>query len=491
MQNSAGAYKNSLAKSNELKLLYLELMRRKSKTSLTYLMEEVLGYAGLAPMHKEIEETIKKVKKGTRRGLFLLPRSHLKSTEITIAFSIQEILNNPNTRILITNALLDNSKGFLREIKSHFEKNEKLRSLHGDLTNADEKWSETQILIKNRTTFQKEPTVQITSVDKSVVSQHYDLIIADDLVTRESISTKEQRIKLVKYYKDLLDLLEPDGMLLVIGTRWHYDDLYGWLLSENVKLKNYEVLVKSAWTDNEKTIPIFPQKFTKSYLDSLRRDKGNFEFSCQYENNPVNEEDADFKKENFKYFSLTQSGIPDGDIYITIDPAVSKNTDADYTGIVVNSVNGGRWCIVEAYRQRLNATELVDEMFYLYRKYRQKFQKMGIEDIMYTSALEYDITRRMRETGEWFGLEKLKHRNKKKTDRIRALVPLFERGNIEMSDKCSDLEDELLHFPVSEHDDIMDALAYQLSLVNASRHYTEEKNVKRTESIIVPIFQEY
>lgn len=477
-------------RSNELKFLYLELMRRRAKSDLCFLMEEVLGYAGLAPVHKEVEDQLRKVELGKRKGLFLLPRGHLKSTEITISYTMQKVINNPNTRVLITNALLDNSKGFLREIKSHFEKNEKLRGLFGDFTNSDEKWSESQIVVKPRTSFLKEPTIQATSVDKSVVSQHYDIIIADDLVTRDSISTKEQRQKLIKYYKDLLDLLEPDGTLLIIGTRWHYDDLYGWLISENVNKGNFEVLVKQVWIDEKKEIALFPQKFKPAYIRSLRDEKGTYEFNCQYNNDPVNDESADFKKEWFKYFSLN-AGIPIGEVYITIDPAVSKQDTADYTGIVVNCVEGGRWKILEAYQVKLNATELVDEMFFLYRKYRPMFCKMGLEDIMYTSALEYDITRRMRETNEWFTIEKLKHKNRKKEMRIRSLVPLFERGNIELSDKCVDLEDELTHFPASEHDDIMDALAYQLDIVNAQKHFTAATSFKKGDYVIEPIHQEY
>ncbi len=394
-------------------------------------MEKYLGYKDLAPVHKDVALAVHEVENGKRRGLFLLPRGHLKSTEITISYSIQQILRNPDIRILITNALLENSKGFLREIKGHLEKNELLRALFGELKD-DDKWSEMQIITKQRQAFHKEPTVQVTAVDKSVVSQHYDLIIADDIVNRESISTKEQRVKTIKYYKDLLDLLEPGGTLIVIGTRWHYDDLYGYLISENVKKDNFHVTLRQAIENDQ---PLFPRKFPMDYLTQLKEDKGSYEFNCQYMNNPINDEDADFKKEYFKYFNLLDVDPTDGDIYITIDPAISKADTADYTGIVVNLVKGGRWKILEARRIRLNPTELINEMFYLYRKYKHNFAKMAIESIMYTQALQYDITRRMQETGEWFQLDEVRHRNRKKEERIRGLIPLFERGNIEMSDR--------------------------------------------------------
>jgi predicted phage terminase large subunit-like protein len=446
-------------------------------------MEEVLEYRDLAPVHAEIEASLKKAEE-CGRGLFLLPRGHLKSTEITIAYTIQRILKNPNVRVLITNALLDNSKGFLREIKSHFEKNERLKALYGEYQNSDEKWSESQIIVKKRTTFSKEPTVQITSVDKSVVSQHYDLIVADDLVTRDSISTKEQRAKLVKYYKDLLDLLEPGGTLLVIGTRWHYDDLYGWLLRQDGPR---ETLIRRVL--NEKGKPIFPQKFSDEHIARLKSEKGAYEFNAQYNNDPVSEADADFKRETFRYIQKTPD---DGVIYITIDPAATTNDQSDFTGIVVNCVTGGTWNIIEAYQLKLNPTEIVDEIFHLQAKYRQRLRCIAIEDMMFTKALDYDITRRMRETNQWFTVEKVKHKGRNKESRIRGLIPLFERGNINLSDRCSDLEDELMRFPAGEHDDILDALAYQLDVVKATENYSGAVTFSNpNNAIITPIFPKY
>lgn len=451
-------------------------------------MTEYLEYGNLAQFHSDVRDCITDIEKTTRKGLFLLPRGHGKSTEITVSYVLKRILANPDIRVLISNATLENSKGFLREIKSHMEKNERLRALFGDLTNKDEKWSEMQILVNNRKAFHKEPTIQVTSVDKSVVSQHYDLIVGDDLVSRDAITTKEQRDKLNKYYKDLLDLLEPDGVLILIGTRWHYDDLYGYILSENEVNKSFTVMKKSVF--NEDGSPIYPQKFTLDYIASLRRDKGTFEFNSQYMNEPVADEEADFKRQYFKYFNSSVEQELTGPVFITVDPALSRGEKSDNTGICVNKVVDGKWYILNAYKIRCNPTELVDELFYLAERYQP--HEIGIEDIMYTAGLEYDATRRMQETGKWFRLTKLKHRNRVKTERLRALIPLFERGNIVMSEHTQELQDELSQFPLGKHDDVLDALAYQLDIVKATREYTGSSALVRPESrIIAPILQTY
>ena len=141
---------------------------------------------------------------------------------------------------------------------------------------------------------------------------------------------------------------------------------------------------------------------------------------------------------------------------------------------------------------KLNPRELIDEMFWLHKKYGANLVKMGIEDIMYTAAIDYDITRRMRETGIWFNVEKVKHRNRNKEDRIRALIPLFERGNVLIEyARCLDLIEELEQFPSGRHDDILDALAYQLDIVKANVHYSISKGIKRLKDFYMPVFPKY
>ena len=479
-------------KRQDLEELYLELERRQCKKDLCYLMEKVLGYGNLAPVHQEVAEELKKIKGTCRKGMFLLPRGHLKSTEITISWLIQELLNDPNKRILITNALLDNSKGFLREIKSHMERNERFRALFGNLKNDEEKWSETQIVIRSRTSFSKEPSIQVTSVDKSVVSQHYDIIIADDVHNRENSQTKEQREAIKKYYKDLLDLLEPEGMMIVVGTRWHYDDCYGWLMEHSVKNETMRLMLRSVWEHEDSARPLYPQKFSAEYIRQLKADKGSSEFNAQYNNNPVSDEDAEFQKGWLRTFDLYSYNLDGKGIYITIDPAVSKNESADFTGFSVVATDAGKWKVLEAYRAKLNPTELVDEIFHLCRKYRGNLKKVGIEDMMYTSAIDYDITRRMQETGEWFSIEKVKHKGRKKENRIRSLIPLFERGNIELSEKCTDLYEELEEFPSGRHDDVLDAFAYQLDIIKPGESVQSGQNTQKPRKIFhQPIFAQY
>lgn len=485
---------DSLPVEEQKRLIADELSRRIAKRDLQFLMTDILGYPKTDEIHKEIEEFLKMTtsKDGRHRSLLLIPRGHLKSTLVTVCWTIQRIIENPNIRILISNGYLENAKSFLREIKSHFERSERFRALFGDYVNADDKWTETQVVVKARTEIRKEPTIQVSSVDKSVVSQHYDLIIGDDLVNRENINTKEQRQKVQLYYKDLYDLIEPSGSMVFIGTRWHHDDLYGRIIRDNLTSKNFDVFVRTVWVDQENRIPLFPLKFTPEYIDSLRRDKGPYEFSAQYMNDPTDEEDADFRREWIRTMPLFQLEATALTVYITVDPAMTKSETADYTGIVVNGVDkDGNWRLLRAYRKRMDPAELIDELFFLYGIYGSRFRRMGIEKTAYTVGLRQSVQNEMIRRKRFFDIVEVEHKHRSKQMRIRALVPRFESGRIMMSEYCQDLIEEMMGFPRAEHEDTLDALAYQLDLADEAMEQMVGEIGGEKLRVIKPRFQTY
>jgi predicted phage terminase large subunit-like protein len=311
-------------------------------------------------------------------------------------------------------------------------------------------------------------------------------------VNRENINTKEQRQKINLYYKDLYDLVEPQGSMIFIGTRWHFDDLYGRIIRDNEMSKNFDVFVRTVWADQEKRIPLFPLKFTPDYIDSLRRDKGPYEFSSQYMNNPTDDENADFKREWVRIDSLFKIEAVPLAVFITIDPAMTKSENADYSGFVVNGVDEkGNWRILRAYRKRLDPAELIDEIFFLGGLYGSRLRRIGIEKTAYTVGLRQSIQNEMITRGKFFDIVEVEHKQRTKETRIRALVPRFESGRVVMSEYCQDLVEEMLAFPRAEHEDTLDALAYQLDLADEAQPFRPGEIGTETLRVIKPRFQRY
>ena len=138
-------------------------------------------------------------------------------------------MENPNLRCLLTNAKLDNSRKFLRTIPKHVNSNPRFRWVWRDwwikkyATEYDRATMKDKLdwvvrdvqdeLTLLRPGQAREATFTTGAVDASMVSQHYGLIVADDLINREYVRTQEMVEKSILYFKDLLDLLDPDGEL--------------------------------------------------------------------------------------------------------------------------------------------------------------------------------------------------------------------------------------------------------------------------------------
>ena len=436
---------------NLLTQMTIEREKTKQLEDLFTFNRDILGYSEMADSpHRLMCDSIKNA--GTRH-LDLWPRGTFKSSMITVGGSINEIALNPNIRILIANATLQNAKSFLREIKQHFERNDKLRELIGDQVSREDKWTETEIIVKGRTKNLKEPTIQVSGVGQSLVSQHFDLIIGDDLVNTESVNTPEQIEKTKNWFKMAMSLLEPGGKVWLIGTRYHFDDLYGWIIKEHPE---YNPQVHSIYDENGNSI--FPERFTPEIIDDIKKTQGSYLFSCQYLNSPVDDDNAKFKKSQIVY----KETLPDKSFFttMTVDRAYSLNKTADYTGITIRKKDDQNFRYIPyARRGRYSEGELVSKIFDLKEHY--KVDKIGVEQNAFKFTLKPILDEEMRRRNVFFQVVEIKSRASK-IARIEGLVPYFESGSIQFIGEekdFMDMEDELLRFPLSGHDDLADSLA--------------------------------
>lgn len=218
--------------------------------------------------------------------------------------------------------------------------------------------------------------------------------------------------------------------------------------------KNWSVVYEKAIRDDGSLF--FPERINQEFLDEARKKMGTMLFSNQYLNEVFPAEDAKFKKEWFKYYEY----LPQGELYrfAHIDPAISTEDGADYTGVAVIAVDCDRnWYVLKASRERLNPSQIVELVFNLCKTYG--LQGIGVESVAYQKALIHLIREKMDEI-DVLPLKEIKRGpHATKEMRIMSLIPRFEWGKIYHRREMADLEKELLQFPRSSHDDISDALS--------------------------------
>jgi predicted phage terminase large subunit-like protein len=132
-------------------------------------------------------------------------------------------------------------------------------------------------------------------------------------------------------------------------------------------------------------------------------------------------------------------------------------------------------------RGKYNPSEIVE-------KFMQKARLFGtlangLETNAYQKTLKYQLNDKMREKGEFYDITELKlNQNVQKELRIRALEPRYEQGTIfhRRNDLgIIELEYELLHFPKAKHDDIADALASTLEVIQLPMRRATAKHKKK------------
>jgi len=283
-------------------------------------------------------------------NLQLVFRGAGKTTIATVSKTIHLLLKNPNLRILLASKTGPNAQAFLKEIRGHFEANERLAEIFGLYYDPREvnKWDSTEIEVLPRTVNTKEASITCVGVDGTIVSKHYDVIIGDDLVDEENSRTEYMREKTKTwYYKTLEPTLEPPdpsvphrGEYHRLGTRYHYADLYGHIMENELK-GHFQIIPalvngQSPW----------PEKYPPQWFEKKRKKMGIIIFNSQYQCDTEAMKGQIFQYDDCQI--VQSSDIPeDLKVFMGVDLAISDKQKADHFALVVIGMddNGNRYVL--------------------------------------------------------------------------------------------------------------------------------------------------
>ncbi|MEW6775288.1 MAG: hypothetical protein AB1405_03290, partial [Bdellovibrionota bacterium] len=402
--------------------------------------------------------------------LDLWARGHYKSTIITFGLTIQEILKNPEIRVAIFSQNNKLAWAHLSQIKREFESNELLKSLFPEIfwkkpRGESPLWSREHGIVVRRTGNPKEPTLSSYGlVDGLPVGPHFDLLIYDDTVTKESVRSPGQIRRTTQAWEHSLGLRADRARVRYIGTRYHLSDTYDEILKrEAATPRIYPALVEGE-----------PVLLSSEELLEIRKNMGGATFACQMMQDPRADTSQGFKREwleKCRYTAPPEEVRKGANVYIVCDPAASKGREADFTAMIVVSMGADQnYRVLDMVRDHLSLRERWDALRALHRKWAPVVA-VGYEEYGFQTDHQY-FDERMRSENYTIGLTKLRGRLSKE-DRIRRLSPFFEQGRMllpqaiwkinsqgESRDVLRDfIEEEYCAFPVGAHDDALDALS--------------------------------
>ncbi len=454
-----------------------ELWRWLGRRDLFFLLAFLCGRKDVA--RPWLLDRCKEVQAAPNGFLDLWSREHYKSTIITFAQSIQDILSshgdNPHPKwggrevtIGIFSCTRPIAKGFLGQIKYELEHNENLRTLYPDILwenpNKDApRWSMDNGIVVQRKTNPKESTVEAWGViDGQPTSRHFYILVYDDLVTVDHVGTPTMMQKVLSTWEVSTNLGAEGGIQRYIGTRYHANDAYRHMLKRKVAVPRIYAATKDGSVEGE------PVLLSREALDEKRKIQGPYTFACQMLLDPVADETQGFKREWVCYHKGSNG---DGmNKYILVDPANEKKQTNDYTVMAVIGLGPDKnYYLLDLVRDRLNLAERADMLFRLHGKWQPitvGYEKYGMQaDVEH---FKYEMSHR----NYHFSITELGGRLNK-LDRIRSLIPIFAGKRFYLPEslfktnyekKTEDLVDVFLaeeydSFPVSMHDDMLDAIA--------------------------------
>lgn len=260
--------------------------------------------------------------------------------------------------------------------------------------------------------------------------------------------------------------------------------------------------VMPAWDDKYAMDDQTAAQTGKVSLEAKKRqmwtpEEGDTDWNAEMLCLPVDDSKAIFKKEMFQPITmaeLAKKGI--AWTYVTIDTPSAKEGQVDYNdyvGFCINYVtppkDGKDQWHFKAWREHLGPTGIIDGIVKIIKDLKTQnanLKRIAWEDTAYTRGLETALRAKLKAENITISIHWLKPGGRAKEDRIRTgLLNRYENQmifHIETDhNECAALENELLRFPNSQHDDCSDATAYQSDIAKAPGTVeSQEEIVKST-----------
>lgn len=397
-------------------------------------------------------------------NLQLVFRGAGKSTTCTITKILHLLAKDPNIRVLIASKTSSQAEAFLKEIKGHLESNDRFRELFGTYYDPQRvgKWDNREIEVAPRTTHAKEASVTCVSVGSAVVGKHFDVAVSDDLVDEENSRTKYMRDRVKQWYYQTLDpCLEPPdprvphrGEHHRLGTRYHFDDLYGHLMAHELKRKTQIIPALDA-----KGRSPWPEKYPSKWFKEKKRKSGTIIFNAQYQCDT-----EAMKGEIFQYDDcqrVKDSDVPsDARVFMGVDLAISEKEASDRFAIAVVAVDAAQnYYVIDFFEGHLRFGKQTAKILQYYKKHDPV--RCAIETNAYQAA-QYQNLQDDDEGADGSGGKNLRlkaiHTDKDKITRAWKLSPVFEDGRMYFTQGTMVLAEQLVLFPNFRYKDGFDAL---------------------------------
>jgi predicted phage terminase large subunit-like protein len=293
-----------------------------------------------------------------------------------------------------------------------------------------------------------------------------DLIIIDDPIkNRQEAESETYRNRIwEEFLNSIYTRLSADGVIILIMTRWHEDDLAGRLLA-NMPNKCKEINIPLEAEENDilnRNIgdSLFPQigkdnNWLKEFKAVYTTQEGSRSWNALMQGRPTAQEGNMIKRNWWKYYMTLPTMIQ---TVMSVDATFKDSDTSDCVAIQIWGKREADMYLINSVNERMDFPTTVQTIIDLKAKY-PNLRSIFIEDKANGSAIISVLRRKIP------GIIPIQP-DGGKVARVNAISGAIEAGNVYLPSEKQftfDFVDQCSKFPNGTHDDMVDAMSQALN----------------------------
>ena len=413
------------------------------------------------------------------RLIWSMPPQEGKSERTSRRFPLWLLAKNPDMRIAIVSYEMGVARRWGRAIRNDIIEHPELGLTVRQDTSAAHEWQ----LDGHR------GGVYSVGIGGALTGRPVDLLLIDDpLKGRKEADSPTFRNACKDFYTDTARTrLAPGAPIVIIQTRWHDDDLSGWLLSGPSGHEWRYINVPAQAESDDDPLGRRPGEYlisargrTPDDWEATKRDVGARTWAALYQGRPAPAEGGLFKRSHWRWYNAPRAARHDDgtwwvhgadEVIQSWDMAFKDTRASDFVVGQVWARFGADVYLLDQVRDRLDFPATAQAVKALSAKWPQAHAKL-VEDKANGPA----IIAQLRSTVP--GLIPITPKDSKYA-RASSVAPFVESGNVHLPDPAlapwiDEYVVEHISFPNAAHDDQVDATSQALHRLLAGQAGAEQ-----------------
>jgi predicted phage terminase large subunit-like protein len=421
-----------------------------------------------------------------RRLMIVMPPRHGKTMQVSEFFPAWYLGRNPTHQVIAATYSYDRAGDVGRKVR-----NQMIDPVHKfifpDCTiSPDSKGA-------NKLATEQDGHYYSVGVGGAIVGRGANLFIIDDPIkSREDAESITSRRKINEWFRAVAyTRLMPDNRVVIVMTRWHFDDLAGWLLDEGKE--KWDVLSLPAVAESDciatkrKTgDALWETDYPKETLKQIKTSIGSREWNAQYQQRPLDEEGGMIKlgwfkrydeREIIKYDIACSANSPPIEkpfgihrIVLSWDTAFKESELNDPSSCTVWGISNMGYYLLYVLNKRMEFPQLKRHAIKIWNRY-MKYEMGAVGVLVEDRASGQSLIQVLNNETSMPIIPIRPDANK--VIRMGEVSPIIEAGHVHLPENAPWLvryETQIAQFPLGKEDDDVDSTTQFLRWVTKPRY---------------------